>query len=801
IPPIPQHGTIFHTSGSHKGSAIFLDEELVITSGLIFSDNESLNQTVADATKNSSIVELGTELKEIFDLDFRVVRKQENVLQQQAARAYHIVHSHRVRECMETVLEGLHVCIGGDMKPDNITCVFNDQKTMHPKLIYKNPIFDSAYDIALMEATFEEAQSSNWFCQLANYIPRIGQRLYAVGFPVLKSLARGINFKPSIIPGRATKYSEGLLFTDCSIQCGQSGGPIFDENGLLVAIAVSNFKSSMDNLIYNCHNMCAKETPEPIYDLEDCNLKDVPAGVFVMCKVLRKEALTLSKNKLSSLAGGGTLDDLVLLQSLNLSYNRFKKLPEDIYKLENLRELFLANNALEKLPIAIGRLKKLELLNLSANNLATVEQLAFMTNLRVLDISGNVRLSQLPSQLATCDNLVDIVLDPEHLVNPPPDVVAGGTYAIIKYLSTDEQTANELVNNLLALKNGPDPAFLEQEREEQKRLLEHLHIQQNDLRKQEILGAMTNLLENEINIIQNFHNQRDQSSRSILEREYETNNLLNNVFLNYDRNRQDVIDQITCNEDIQKSAVAALIARNDSRTWGLVEQVRIVESQLAALTLYEIERKKVNQDDQILLDTLKMIEKQKESEQTDFWLLQYQRLLDRQPAEVSNDTASIDPVLGYQFLVNGVVHCLPFLSKLWQNKDKELCNIADQDLLNAGVQNPTDRQGILQSIANYYDYLNCKIDYPEGESVSGTPMATAPSDEGYSPEANGRRRSSSVELGLEVEATPGVPLSGPSAGNVARGSAVISSEPTSPVSGAAPVAQFAECVVCMEQLV
>ena len=92
---------------------------------------------------------------------------------------------------------------------------------MHPKLIYKNPIFDSAYDIALMEATFEEAHSSNWFCQLANYIPRIGQRLYAVGFPVLKSLARGINFKPSIIPGRVTKYSEGLLFTDCSIQCGK----------------------------------------------------------------------------------------------------------------------------------------------------------------------------------------------------------------------------------------------------------------------------------------------------------------------------------------------------------------------------------------------------------------------------------------------------------------------------------------------------------------------------------------------------------------------------------------------------
>ncbi|XP_035906534.1 E3 ubiquitin-protein ligase LRSAM1-like isoform X1 [Anopheles stephensi] len=682
----------------------------------------------------------------------------------------------------------------------------------------------------------------------------------------------------------------------------------------------------------------AKETPEPIYDLEDCNLKDVPAGVFVLCKVLRKDVLTLAKNKLSSLAAGGTLDDLHLLQSLNLSYNRFKKLPEDIHKLENLRELFLANNALEKLPTTIGRLKKLELLNLSANNLTTVEQIAFMTNLRVLDISGNVRLSQLPSQLATCDNLVDIVLDPDTVRNPPADVVAGGTYAIVKYLSTgelhhdptrgttvdvdgldrqkattstflssernelrqqeqayreryekerkllererlafekdmltesklheqqqmrkqmllqqlleqqnqnetqvhklqqekqtererlidniikDEQKSSALVKNLLALKNGPDPAFLEQEREEQQRLLEHLHGQQQDLRKQEILGAMTNLLENEINIIQNFHNQRDQSSRSILEREYETNNLLNNVFLNYDKNRQDVIEQITVDEDIQKSAVAALIARNDSRTWGLVEQVRIVESQLAALTLYEIERKKVNQDDQIinltdqrinltyvltdllkqqdqrkqqLLDTLKIIEKQKEGEQTDFWLLQYQRLLDRQPAEVTHDTASIDPVLGYQFLVNGVVHCLPFLSKIWQNKGKELCNVTDQDLVTAGVQRSTDRQGILQSIANYYDYLNCRIDYPEGESVTVTPMAaTAPIDEAYDQDDDrARGRSSPVEMGMEVEPTGAV--------RAARGSdSAAATSPVGSVTGAVP--QYAECVICMEQMV
>uniref|UniRef100_A0A182NZQ9 Peroxisomal leader peptide-processing protease n=1 Tax=Anopheles epiroticus TaxID=199890 RepID=A0A182NZQ9_9DIPT len=485
-----QHGTIFYTAGGHKASAVFLDEELVITSGLILSDNDSLVQKLTVATKHNPFVELdkSTDLKQIFELDFRVVRKHENVLRQQSARAYHIVHSQRVEECMETMLGGLHVCINGDTKPvrlyaplyatililstnisrcvswnqfktvinrlkpdsskgpklldevltvstpfgdesffntfnighisnifgeheclllldthlssgcqggavynhnmklqgiligstfmyrnenvsfplaismneivgialnrrnlcqslpttlpiqafrsvcmidsqacwgtgcafelhgrqyiiscshvlatDNITCVFNDQKTIHPKLIYKNPIFDSAYDIALMEATFEEAQKPNWFCQLANYIPHIGQRLYAVGFPVLKSLARGINFKPSVIPGRATKYSEGILFTDCSIQCGQSGGPIFDENGLLVAIAVSNFRSSVDNLIYNCHNMCV-----PVADIygtlerysmtrDKASLEELQADWSVRCKWKLKPPAILNK--------------------------------------------------------------------------------------------------------------------------------------------------------------------------------------------------------------------------------------------------------------------------------------------------------------------------------------------------------------------------------------------------------------------------------------------------------------------------------------------------------------------------
>lgn len=66
-------------------------------------------------------------------------------------------------------------------------------------------------------------------------------------------------------------------------------------------------------------------------------MKDIPSGVFIICKVLRKEELNLKSNKLTNLNGGGLILDLQLLRILNLSVNRLKKLPDDICKLLNLR--------------------------------------------------------------------------------------------------------------------------------------------------------------------------------------------------------------------------------------------------------------------------------------------------------------------------------------------------------------------------------------------------------------------------------------------------------------------------------
>lgn len=135
-----------------------------------------------------------------------------------------------------------------------------------------------------------------------------------------------------------------------------------------------------------------------------------------------------------------------------------------------------------------------------------------------------------------------------------------------------------------------------------------------------------------------------------------------------------------------------------------------------------------------LFDTLIDIEQQNKSQQEDFWLLQYQKLIDSRPTDLSISANSIDPALGYNFLVNGVVHCLPFLSKIWQSKAKDLSSITDEDLLSAGISKATDRSNILLSIQQFLDNdgpaaASAPIKHSESVSDSDDQRPTTTKDE------------------------------------------------------------------------
>lgn len=70
------------------------------------------------------------------------------------------------------------------------------------------------------------------------------------------------DFFPSIFEGRITKISKGVIFSDASVQSGQSGGPMFTDDGHLIGITVSNSKDDTYQLIYPNINMSV-----PVYEI------------------------------------------------------------------------------------------------------------------------------------------------------------------------------------------------------------------------------------------------------------------------------------------------------------------------------------------------------------------------------------------------------------------------------------------------------------------------------------------------------------------------------------------------------
>lgn len=71
---------------------------------------------------------------------------------------------------------------------------------------------------------------------------------------------------------------------------------------------------------------------------------------------------------------------------LDLSFNKLKKLPNDIAELNDLKSLRVANNKLVDLPEGISSLRRLENLDLSSNRLISLAslKLSSMHSLRYL---------------------------------------------------------------------------------------------------------------------------------------------------------------------------------------------------------------------------------------------------------------------------------------------------------------------------------------------------------------------------------------------------------------------------------
>ncbi|XP_058464490.1 peroxisomal leader peptide-processing protease [Malaya genurostris] len=163
------------------------------------------------------------------------------------------------------------------------------------ELLFKNQIYDSAYDVALF-VVGNNFDLDRQVSKLAHYTPSVGQIVYSVGFPLFKVFGSINTFKPSIYKGRITKHSKGVIVTDCPVQAGQSGGPIFDFQGNLLALMVSNFKSTYDCKVYPHYNMCI-----PICDIYEILKEYSESNDPVVLKQLHASRDIVNKWKLQNI--------------------------------------------------------------------------------------------------------------------------------------------------------------------------------------------------------------------------------------------------------------------------------------------------------------------------------------------------------------------------------------------------------------------------------------------------------------------------------------------------------------------
>ncbi|XP_076651818.1 E3 ubiquitin-protein ligase LRSAM1 isoform X1 [Halictus rubicundus] len=606
-----------------------------------------------------------------------------------------------------------------------------------------------------------------------------------------------------------------------------------------------DYKARLEHKLY-----LARENPEPIFDVSECALKNVPSGIYSLCKVFRKKVLWMHNNKLTSLSGGGALSDLSLLVVLDIHGNEFTNLPSDIMCLSSLKELYLQDNNIRKLPNEIVYLSKLTTLNVAKNNLKQLpEAIGKLKLLTVLDISQNKSLQRLPKSLGYAQQLTEFNIDGLSLSYPPEDILKGGTIVIVAFLanesgteyspeesvseaelsrdisSEDMQTVYHNKNNdvqaalqkLEKMKEHRQNALLEVEKtirqqqeyeigiqsvlkEHRKKLLKDLAIQQTQLeqelekvqqerdsnrarllsyiynaekeadnvikeflshseaerqtqtelverekqeemqilsschseqflfRTKDTLLSMEKLLEEELHRtrkLEEYSKYRDYTAQSLLTLEVRNNDHLAQIVQNQEKNRQNLIDTLRQDEVLQKAAVAALLERSDTRCWSIVQQVNLVQSQLAALTNIELERRKLEINQQLneiaekrvalsvilvslleqqqnrrdqLLETINNIEQQRyisdSRRRSQFWLMQYQSLMEARPQGLLE---MLEPTLVRHVAIAGALHCLPFLASL----PSLLPNLSDEQLESIGIHCENDRIAIRLAVENY----------------------------------------------------------------------------------------------------
>lgn len=149
--------------------------------------------------------------------------------------------------------------------------------------------------------------------------------------------------------------------------------------------------------------------------LNNTQLTELPSDLRQLKKL---EQLHVKNNQLKDLTKD--IVELNCLRVLNARHNHITndKLPQNLYKLEDLTVLDLSHNELNEVPINLEESKSILVLNLSHNKILSIPNHLFinLTDLVYLDLSSN-KLEMLPPQLRRLVHLKTLILNDNPLLH------------------------------------------------------------------------------------------------------------------------------------------------------------------------------------------------------------------------------------------------------------------------------------------------------------------------------------------------------------------------------------------------
>ncbi|XP_014221676.1 E3 ubiquitin-protein ligase LRSAM1-like isoform X1 [Trichogramma pretiosum] len=509
--------------------------------------------------------------------------------------------------------------------------------------------------------------------------------------------------------------------------------------------------------ILNLSNNKLKYLPETIGELSSLTFLDLShnKGLHELPKSLGRAQLITDLNidglKLSypseSVLSGGTIVIIAFLANeCGIDYA-----PEDFLNKTEVPDIInqhiLHNEEDNDLQATLKKLEKLK--EQRQNALIEVEENIKYQKQQELELQSKLKVNK--QKL-----LVDLANQQFHLDKELEKVQHerdSNRLKLLSFINDAELEADNVIKEFLHTTEEQrqiQAQLFEIEKREEMEFLSRSHSKQSLHRTKDTLIAMKDLLEEELikeKKLAAYTAFRDSTAQSLLSLEVESNDQLLLIMQDQERNRQDLVIRLKEDEKLQKAVVAALLERSDARSWSIMQQVHLVQSQLAALTSIELERKKLEVNQHIndiadrrvtlseillslldqqeerrqqLLDTIKHIEEQRNnSSRTDssFWLLQYQTLIETRPQGLLE---TLDSSLVRHVAMAGVLHCLPLLWTL----PSVLLDLNEDHLKSMGIKSEFDRSAIIKAVENY---LNEKKLNSRDSCIPSAPLEMEPS--------------------------------------------------------------------------